>query len=122
MPNRRKVQSRQATDAHERSKNYLDPCEVRSLARCGQGGAAWGERPFALLLVMYRHGLRVSEAVCLKKDQVNLRQSRLWVKRTKGSLDTEQPLAGDELRAIKRYLATRTTTCRGYSCPSAGGG
>jgi type 1 fimbriae regulatory protein FimB len=25
----------------------------------------------------------------------------------KGSLDSQQPLAGDELRALKRYLATR---------------
>ena len=49
----------------------------------------------------------MSEAVGLKLDQMNLKQSRLWVKRVKGSLDTEQPLAGDELRAIKRYLATR---------------
>jgi len=24
----------------------------------------------------------------------------------------EQPIAGDELRAIKRYLATRTCSCR----------
>src|ERR1700674_655692 len=56
---------------------------------------------------MYRHGLRVSETVRLKKDQVNLRQARIWVKRAKGSLDTEQPLAGDELRALKRYLAVR---------------
>jgi type 1 fimbriae regulatory protein FimB len=56
---------------------------------------------------MYRPGLRVCETVRLTKDQVNLRQARIWVKRAKGSLDTEQPLSGDELRAIKRYLATR---------------
>jgi hypothetical protein len=30
----------------------------------------------------------------------------LWVERLKGSLPVEQPIAGDELRAIKRYLAT----------------
>ena len=66
-----------------------------------------GERDYALLLLMYRHGLRVSESVHLKQDHVNLKQSRIWVKRAKGSLDTEQPLAGDELRALKRYLATR---------------
>ena len=28
--------------------------------------------------------------------------------RLKGGLSVEQPIAGDELRAIKRYLATRT--------------
>jgi site-specific recombinase XerD len=35
------------------------------------------------------------------------RWSRLWVARIKGSLSVEHPIAGDELRAIKRYLATR---------------
>ena len=31
----------------------------------------------------------------------------LWVARLKNSLSVEQPIAGDELRALKRYLATR---------------
>jgi type 1 fimbriae regulatory protein FimB len=105
MANRRKVTSG-ATDAHERSKNYLDPGEVECLLEAAKEGRH-GERDYALLLLTYRHGLRVSEAVGLKLGDVNLKQARLWVKRAKGSLDTEQPLAGDELRALKRYLATR---------------
>ena len=44
----------------------------------------------------------------MKRDQVNLAQARVWVARLKNSLSVEQPIAGDELRAIKRYLATRT--------------
>ena len=40
-------------------------------------------------------------------DQVNLKQARIWVKRSKNSLDTEQAIEGDELRALKRYLASR---------------
>ena len=43
----------------------------------------------------------------MRLDAVNLKQGRLAVKRSKNSLSTEQPLAGDELRAIKRYLAIR---------------
>jgi type 1 fimbriae regulatory protein FimB len=58
--------------------------------------------------MMYRHGLRVSEAIALRRDEVNLQQARLWVRRHKNGLWVEQPIAGDKLRAIKRYLATRT--------------
>ena len=105
MANRRKVTS-DATDAHERSKNYLYPGEVERLLEAAKDGRH-GARDHALLLLTYRHGLRVSEAVSIKLGDVNLKEARLWVKRAKGSLDTEQPLAGDELRALKRYLALR---------------
>ena len=42
------------------------------------------------------------------------------MQRLKNSLSVEHPIPGDELRAIKRYLATRTTSCPGCSSPSAG--
>ncbi len=52
--------------------------------------------------MMYRHGLRVSEAINIK-----LKESRLWIERLKNGLSVEHPIAGDELRAIKRYLRAR---------------
>ncbi len=67
-----------------------------------------GRRNRLLTELMYVTGMRVSEAVGLRRDHVNLAQARVWIERLKSSLSVEQPIAGDELRAIKRYVGTRT--------------
>ena len=106
MTKRRNVKSDAAADAHERVKDFLDPSEIDRLLEAAKA-SRHGIRDHLLLLVMYRHGLRVSETINLRRNALNLKQSSMWVKRIKNSLSTQQPIAGDELRAIKRYLATR---------------
>ena len=59
--------------------------------------------------MMYRHGLRVSEVGAVKLSDLNLRQSRVWVRRLKNGLSAEHPVPGDELRAIKRHLRHQDT-------------
>lgn len=105
MAKRRSVKS-QAADAHERAKDYLDESEIERLLESAKRGRH-GARDHLIVLMTYRHALRVSEAVTLRLADLNLKQARIWVKRSKNSLDTEQPIQGDELRAIKRYLFVR---------------
>ena len=96
----------EATDAHERGKDFLSEEELGALLTAAKAGRH-GIRDYLLVLTMFRHGLRVSEAIGLRRDEVDLDRARLWVRRLKNGLAVEHPIAGDELRAIKRYLALR---------------
>ena len=64
-------------------------------------------RDRCLLLLMFRHGLRVSAACGLVLSQVDTESRILHVKRLKDGLSTTHPFRGDEIRAIKTWLAER---------------
>lgn len=110
MPsNRQNVKSDASShpaDAHERGRDFLGEAEINRLLKAAKRGRH-GTRDHLLLLFMFRHGLRVSEAIALRNSDVDLDQARLWISRLKNGLSVEQPIAGDELRAIRRWLALR---------------
>jgi integrase len=61
-----------------------------------------GHRDQTLILVAYRHGLRVGELVSLRWEQIDLKHGHFHVNRLKRGLPSTHPLRGPELRALRR--------------------
>ena len=97
----RKVPLRRANVSY-RSREYLSEKEVTALMAAAAGVGRHGSRDAALILIAYRHGLRVSELVSLRWDQVDLHQGLLHVTRRKHGIASVHPLRGPELRVLRR--------------------
>lgn len=104
-----------------RSREYLTPSEVQRLLKAATRRGRYGQRDACLVLVGYRHGLRVSELVALKWDQVDLKAGHLHVRRVKNGTPSTHPLQGDELRAL-RQLAREWPDHGGFVFVSERGG
>jgi type 1 fimbriae regulatory protein FimB len=87
-------------------RKHLTSREVERLIEATKGSRN-EVRDRCLLLLMFRHGLRVSEACRMTLDQVHTESRVLHVARLKGGLSTAQPLRGDELRAVNAWLKER---------------
>lgn len=87
-----------------RSREYLTPSEMEVLLSAAKKAGREGTRPrnHAILLVIYRHGLRVSEAADLRWSDVDFETGTILIRRLKGSKDSTQYLEGDELRALRK--------------------
>jgi site-specific recombinase XerD len=88
-------------NADLRTREYLTEAEVERLMNAAKGNR-WGHRDATMLLVAYRHGLRVSELVDLRWEQVEFRTASLHVRRVKQGTPSTHPILGDELRALRR--------------------
>ena len=55
-----------------------------------------------MVLMTYRHGLRASELVDLRWEQVDLESATLHVRRVKQGTPATHPLTGRELRALRK--------------------
>ena len=71
------------------------------------------ERDLALFTVIYRHGLRATEACRLTCSSIDLETETIRVDRLKGSKTTIQPLDRRTIRLLQEYLDNR------FSCESS---
>jgi type 1 fimbriae regulatory protein FimB/type 1 fimbriae regulatory protein FimE len=91
-------------NVERRSREYLTPAEIDRLMAAARQLGRHGHRDATMILLAYRHGLRVSELIGLRREQVDLRQGLLHVRRRKNGLSSTHPLRGPELRALRKLL------------------
>jgi type 1 fimbriae regulatory protein FimE len=85
-----------------RPREYLSEEEVESLIDAAAELGRHGHRDATMILLAYRHGLRVSELIALRWDVVDLAAGLLHVARVKNGVASLHPLRGPELRALRR--------------------
>src|SRR5215831_9926678 len=90
---------------------HLTIREVEQLLQATKGSRNEA-RDRCLVLLAFRHGLRVSEACHLNLDQVDIYSRVLHVHRLKNGLSTDHPLRGDELRTITGSSRHKRPTAR----------
>ena len=98
----RNVPPRRVPNAAVRSREYLTSNEIEALMAAAKRSGRHGQRDATVILIAYRHGLRVSELVALRWDQIDLKQGTLHVNRLKNGSESVHPLRGPELRALRR--------------------
>src|SRR5215831_3381008 len=81
-------------------RRYFTEQELGKLIGAARRGRYW-QRDATLILIMARHGLRVSEAIDLEWDQIDFTRAHLHVRRLKGGIASVHPIQGDELRALR---------------------
>lgn len=97
-----KVPPTRRKNADVRSREYLTTDEVDQLATAAKAIGRHGHRDMIMIIMMFRHGLRVSELTALRWDMIDLKQGLLHVTRLKNGTPSVHPLRGPELRALRR--------------------
>jgi site-specific recombinase XerD len=93
---------RKPKNKDRRSREYLTSTEVEDTIKAARRLGRHGNRDATMILMAYRHGFRVSELVCLRWQQVNLKAGLLQVSRLKNGIDSIHPLFGPELRGLRK--------------------
>jgi type 1 fimbriae regulatory protein FimB/type 1 fimbriae regulatory protein FimE len=95
---------RRRKNAEARGREHLTDAEVEALeAAAGKFGRR-GFRDALMVHTAYRHGLRVSELVTLRRDQLDLAVGQVHVRRAKHGTPSTHPLGAAEVRRIRKLL------------------
>ena len=95
------IPPRRTSNLDRRTREYLTPAEVEKLLQASAKVGRHGARDRTLILLAYRHGLRVSELVTLRWEQIDFKAGSMHVNRLKNGVASTHPIRGVELRALR---------------------
>jgi integrase len=90
-------------NASYRTREHLTAAEIEKLLAAARNNR-WSHRDSIMILVAYRHGMRVSELVDLRWEQIDFNHATLHVRRVKQGTPATHPIVGDEMRALRCYV------------------
>src|SRR5271166_4650178 len=94
------IPPRRQSNLDRRTREYLTPAEVEKLLQASSQVGRHGARDRTLILLAYRHALRVSELVTMRWEQIDLKAGLAHVARLKNGLPSTHPIRVPELRAL----------------------
>jgi type 1 fimbriae regulatory protein FimB/type 1 fimbriae regulatory protein FimE len=86
----------------KRTREHLLPNEVQAMIKAAHQVGRHYLRDATLILLAYRHGLRISELVALRWSQVDFGSGTIYINRLKNGVSATHPLHGPELRALRQ--------------------
>jgi integrase len=96
-----------------RIREFLTESEVDALQNAANTGR-FAVRNATMIMMAFRHGLRVTELISLRWEQVDFEQELLYVKRLKNGIDATHPLRVPELVALMQLKGEQNGTGSGY--------
>lgn len=87
-------------------RRFLTAKEVQAMMLAARHGPT-GDRDYCLILLAFRHGMRISELLALQYCDLDLIEGRINISRLKNGFSTIHPLRFDEREAIERWTLQR---------------
>jgi integrase len=87
-------------------RDYLRPDEVEAMVQAARKSGRHPVRDAAIILMMFRHGLRTAELIALRWQQVDLKAGYLDVHRAKRGHNAKHPLRSPQLRLLRELQRT----------------
>jgi len=85
-------------------REYLTEREIERLMKAASENR-WGHRDATAILIAYRHGLRASELVALRWDDIELASGKMHVRRAKSGAASVHPIGAREKQSTAQAAA-----------------